>query len=223
MASEDPAMSFRRVDMVSVGVIGLSAALTAAVYERLPERMATHFDLAGNPNGWMPRAMGAWFAPVFGLGLWAFIRFLPAILPKSDRRRLGDSSAPLVAAMTAMFMAAVHVLVLYVALVPGASLARAIWIVLGALYVALGLVIPRVKRNAIIGIRTPWSLTSDENWARTQRVGGYAMVIGGLAAATFGVLGGPTGGIVAIAALIVSALIPAGYSLVLARRQDQGS
>ncbi|MDB4934651.1 MAG: hypothetical protein JWP87_1623 [Labilithrix sp.] len=216
-------MSFRRVDMVSVGVIGLSAALTAAVYERLPERMATHFDLAGNPNGWMPRAMGAWFAPVFGLGLWAFIRFLPAILPKSDRRRLGDSSAPLVAAMTAMFMAAVHVLVLYVALVPGASLARAIWIVLGALYVALGLVIPRVKRNAIIGIRTPWSLTSDENWARTQRVGGYAMVIGGLAAAAFGVLGGPTGGIVAIAALIVSALIPAGYSLVLARRQDQGS
>jgi uncharacterized membrane protein len=211
------------MDMVSIGVIGLTAALTAAVYDRLPERMATHFDLAGNANGWMPRAMGAWFTPVLALGLWVFIRFVQRILPKTERKRLGDASAPLVAALTVLFMAAVHVLVLYVAIVPGASLARAIWVVLGAFYIALGLVIPRIKRNAIMGVRTPWTLTSDENWARTQRVGGYSMVLGGLVAAVFGVLGGTGGGLVALAAIFVSALVPVGYSLLLARRQDQGS
>jgi uncharacterized membrane protein len=152
------AMGSRRMDMVSIGVIGLTAALTAAVYDRLPERMATHFDLAGNANGWMPRAMGAWFTPVLALGLWVFIRFVQRILPKTERKRLGDASAPLVAALTVLFMAAVHVLVLYVAIVPGASLARAIWVVLGAFYIALGLVIPRIKRNAIMGGRTPWTL-----------------------------------------------------------------
>jgi hypothetical protein len=166
--------------------------------------------------------MGAWFSPVFALGLWAFIRFAPRVLPRTDRKRLGDSSAPLVAALTVMFMAAVHVLILYVALVPDASLARAIWIVLGAFYVAVGLVLPRIKRNALMGIRTPWTLTSDENWARTQRVGGYAMVLGGLVAAASGVLGGTAGAVVAIGALLVSALVPAGYSLLLARRQDHG-
>ena len=216
-------MSMRRMDMVSIGVIGLTSALTAAVYDRLPERMATHFDLAGNANGWMPRAMGAWFAPVFALGLWAFIRFLPRILPKTDRKRLGDASAPLVAALTVLFMSALHVLILHVAIVPGASLARAIWVVLGAFYIALGLVIPRIKRNPVIGVRTPWTLTSNENWARTQRVGGYSMVVGGVVAAVFGVLGGTAGVVIALVAIFVSALIPAGYSLVLARRQDQGS
>ena len=214
-------MGMRRMDMVSIGVIGLTSALTAAVYDRLPERMATHFDLAGNANGWMPRAMGAWFAPVFALGLWAFVRFVPRILPKTDRKRLGDASAPLVAALTVLFMAALHVLILYVAIVPGASLARAIWVVLGAFYIALGLVIPRIKRNPVMGVRTPWTLTSDENWARTQRVGGYSMVLGGVVAAVFGVLGGTPGGVVALVAIFVSALVPAGYSLVLARRQDQ--
>jgi uncharacterized membrane protein len=214
-------MGLRRMDMVSIGVIGLTSALTAAVYERLPERMATHFDLEGNANGWMPRAMGAWFAPVFALGLWAFVRFVPSILPKSDRKRLGETSAPLVAALTVFFMAAIHVLILYVAIVPGASLARAIWVVIGAFYVALGLVIPRIKRNPVMGVRTPWTLTSDENWARTQRVGGYSMVLGGLAAVVFGALGGTVGGAVALAAIFVSALVPVGYSLLLARRQDQ--
>ncbi|HSO40475.1 MAG TPA: SdpI family protein, partial [Labilithrix sp.] len=112
---------------------------------------------------------------------------------------------------------------LYRAIVPGASIARVIWLLLGGFYVALGLVLPRIKRNALMGIRTPWTLTSDENWARTQRVGGYAMVGAGVVAALFGTLGGTTGGAVAIAALLVGTLVPAAYSLVLARRQDQGS
>ncbi len=216
-------MGMRRMDVVSIGVIGLTSALTAAVYDRLPARMATHFDLAGNPNGWMSREMGAWFAPVFALGLWAFVRFFPRILPGSERKRLGDSSPPLVAALTVFFLAAVHVLILYVAIVPGASLARAIWVVLGAFYIALGLILPRIKRNAIMGVRTPWTLTSDENWARTQRVGGYSMVLGGVVATAFGVLGGTAGGVVALVALFVSTLVPAGYSLLLARRRDAGS
>ncbi len=214
-------MGMQRMDMVSVGVIGLTSALTAAVYDRLPERMATHFDLQGNANGWMPRAMGAWFAPAFALGLWAFVRFVPRILPKTDKKRLGDTSAPLVAGLTVLLMAAIHVLILYVAIVRGASLARAIWVVLGAFYIALGLVIPRIKRNPVMGIRTPWTLMSDENWARTQRVGGYSMVLGGVVAVVFGALGGTAGGVVALAAIFVSALLPAAYSLLLARRQDQ--
>ena len=216
-------MSVRRMDVGSLGVIGLTAALTAAVYDRLPERMATHFDLEGNANGWMSRAMGAWFAPVLAFGLWALLRFVPRILPQTERKRLGASSAALVALLTTVFLAAVHVLILYVALIPGASLSRAVWVVLGAFYVAMGLALPRFKRNALIGIRTPWTLTSDENWARTQRLGGYSMVLGGLVAAASGVFGGVTGGVLAIGALIVSALVPAAYSLVLARRQDQGS
>lgn len=216
-------MALRRMDAVSLGVIGLTAALTAVVYDRLPERLATHFDLAGNANGWMSRAVGAWFAPVFALALWAFMRFLPRILPSKERQRLGEGSAALMAALTVVFMAAIHVLILYVALVPGASIARVVWILLGVFYVAIGLVLPRFKRNALMGIRTPWTLTSDENWARTQRVGSYAMVVGGVLSALFGALGGVVGGAVAIGCLLLSALVPAGYSLLLARRQDQGS
>src|SRR3954468_21046309 len=108
-------MSVRRMDAVSVGVLGLTAALTAAVYERLPLRMGTPFDLEGNANGWMSREMGAWFVPVGGLALWAVLRFVPRVLPVGERKRLGASSAALVALLTTVFLAAVHMLILYVA------------------------------------------------------------------------------------------------------------
>ncbi|MBS2012988.1 MAG: DUF1648 domain-containing protein [Deltaproteobacteria bacterium] len=215
-------MRLSRWDGVAVLSLVCSAMMTVAVYDRLPDPIATHFDFHGQPNGWMPRAMGAWFAPVFGLALWLFVRFVPKVLPASEKKRLPDGQLALVSSLTALFLVAVHALVLYVALVPGASLMRPVWLLLGAFFVALGLVLPRVKRNAFVGIRTAWTLTSDENWARSNRVGGYSMVVGGIGAALAGILGGATGGVVAIAFLLGSALVPAVYSLVLARRGDQG-
>ena len=216
-------MALQRMDAVSLGVSGLAAALTAAVYERLPPLVPTHFDLSGTPNGWMSRPMAAAFGPALALALWAFLRFLPRLLPVTERKRLGEGAAALFAALTSAFVTGIHVLILYRAIIPGASIARVLWVFLGLFYVAIGLVLPRLKRNALMGIRTPWTLTSDENWARTQRVGGYAMVAAGVAAAVLGTLGGSAGGGLAIAALLAGALIPAGYSLLLARRQDQGS
>jgi len=213
-------MRARFWDSLSLGVLGAAAVATLAVYDRLPDPIATHFDLEGRANGWMSRPMGAWFAPLFGLAMWAFVRFLPRVLPASEKKRLPESQMALVASLTALLVAAVHGLVLYVALVPGASLTRPVWLLVGALFVALGLVLPRVRRNAFVGIRTPWTLTSDEVWARTQRVGGYAMVAGGIAGALLGALGGPTGGVLALAAFLLSAFVPAIYSLVLARKRD---
>src|SRR6185295_5690977 len=109
-------MGLKRADGLALGSLGLAAMATWAVYENLPDPMATHFDLAGNPNGWMPRPVGAWFMPVFGLVIWALVRWLPVVLPKKEKRRLGESVGALVAALTAMFLLAVHVLILRYAL-----------------------------------------------------------------------------------------------------------
>lgn len=216
-------MALRRTDLVGLGAIGLAAAVTAVVYGSLPDPMATHFDLDGTPNGFMPRALGAWFMPAFTLAMWAFVRFVARILPRSEKRRLGESSLALVAATTSVFLSVVHLLVLRVALVPGASIMQGVWLAMGGLWIALGLILPRVRRNPIVGVRTPWTLTSDENWARTQRVAGYAMVSGGCVAILTALVGGPVAGLVALAAMLASAFFPAGYSLVYARRQDEGS
>ena len=40
----------------------------------------------------------------------------------------------------------------------------------------LGNLMPKMRPNWIMGVRTPWTLTSDEAWVRTHRVTGRAMV-----------------------------------------------
>lgn len=213
-------MNARRWDTAALGSLACSALATALLYGKLPDPIATHFDIHGTPNGWMPRPIGAWFMPVFGVAIWAFVRFAPRILPRSEKRRLAGPYVAFFAAATAIFLAFLHLVVLRVALVPGASVLRPVLVAMGAMFVAMGLVLPRVKRNPLVGVRTPWTLTSDENWARTQRVGGYAMVASGVASALFGAVGGEAGVVLALGVVLAGAIVPIVYSLLLARRAD---
>jgi uncharacterized membrane protein len=80
---------------------------------------------------------------------------------------------------------------------------------LGAFFVLIGLVMPRVRRNPWIGVRTPWTLTSDENWARTHRFAGYTMTAGGLAAIVATAAGSP---VLTVGAILAGALAPVVYS-----------
>ena len=51
MTSQSPS-PFRRWYPVGLAIVGAAASL--AVYRRLPETMAVHWDIDSNPNGWMP-------------------------------------------------------------------------------------------------------------------------------------------------------------------------
>lgn len=210
-------MNLRFLDRIAIASATFALAATALVYGRLPDPVPTHFDLAGQPNGWMPRPLAAWGPPLLAFVLWAIIRFAPRVLPRRDRERMSPPLVALVATMTSVFVAAVHLLVLYVALVPGVVVTRPVFLLVAILFVGLGLIMPRTRRNPIIGIRTYWTMTNDENWARTHRVAGYAMVAGGLLGGVAGACGGEIGAAIATACFLVSAFVPAVYSFVLAR------
>jgi uncharacterized membrane protein len=213
-------MKTRHWDALALGSIAAAAVASAGLYSRLPERVATHFDLHGDPNGWMTRPWAAAFMPVFALVLWALVRFAPRVLPRSDEKRIAPNVVAMIASVKCVFLAALHFVILRFAIAPGIDVTRAVFLLVGPFFVAIGLVLPRVKRNPIIGVRTAWTLRSDENWARSQRVGGYSMVTAGLVSMIGGGLGGTAGAIVALSGLIVAGIVPVVYSLVIARRLE---
>ena len=86
-------MKFRMFDRLSIGLMVVTAALTAAVYPWLPDPIPTHFDAHGVANGYMPRAIGAWFGVVGELGLYLLLRFGHRLLPPEWRLRM---QAPIV-------------------------------------------------------------------------------------------------------------------------------
>ena len=61
----------------------LTALLYAQVWDRLPVRMATHFNAAGQPNGWMSRETSLYF----GLGLVTFVLIIFTAIALMIRRQ----------------------------------------------------------------------------------------------------------------------------------------
>jgi uncharacterized membrane protein len=206
----------RFFDVLSLAVLAASAVGTFLVYDRLPLVMATHFDIHGTPNGFMPRPWGAYFMPVFGLAIWAFVRAVGRFSP-SGKKKVPANVLALVAFLTVTFLAVLHGIILHVALEPSASIMRPLWISLGLFIGVIGLILPRLRQNAVAGIRTAWTLGSPEVWAKTQRFASYTMATAGLVCIVAGLVGGTAAGVVAIAAIFTGSIVPAVYSFFLAR------
>lgn len=203
------------VDLFTLFVVLGAFAATVLLYDRLPDPLPTHFDLNGHPNGWMSRAVGAWVVPAIEVLVVALLRFGGYLMPKGWRERLEASPVRALALVTAGMLTSVHVVVLRAALSPLPNLGNAIWLLLGGLFVVLGVLLPRTKRNPFFGVRTAFALASDGNWARTNRVGGWAMVGGGVIAIAAGLVSLPA---VALTAILTSAIVPMFWSWVLAKR-----
>jgi uncharacterized membrane protein len=60
----------------------------------------------------------------------------------------------------------------------------------------------KAKRNWFIGIRTPWTLSSDTVWNEIHRIGGILFMVAGVIA----VIGGFFGGMVAFWSILVPVL-----------------
>lgn len=195
----------RSLFVLATAALGSLSIVTLAEYGSLPNPMPVHFDLAGRADGWGSPLVGAWLLPAVSAGVLGASRFFPHE-PKREA-----------AEITALFLVALQALVLRAALSGTGELGGFFPLVLGSFQIALGLWFPRLRRNRWIGIRVPWTLGSDENWARTHRFGGALFVTSGLLALLFAVLAPvyvATG--VALVALLAASLVATVYSYRLA-------
>jgi uncharacterized membrane protein len=207
----------RTMDLLSLAALAGLVAFTASVYDRLPPQIATQFDLRGRPKAWMSLGYGTWGVDAFALAMWALVRTSPKWLPAANdwRKRAEQSPMAAVAMLTMLLLVGVSAFIVWNGLHPEMPRLATLDVLLGFYALALSSILPRVRRNPILGIRTPFSLTSDENWLRTNRFASYSFGIGGLASIASGVAGAPAVGVVAF---VGAAITPWIYSWAIAYR-----
>ncbi len=92
---------------------------------------------------------------------------------------------------------------------------------MGLLFIVIGSLLRKAKRNWFIGIRTPWTLSSDSVWNETHRLGSVLFMISGVLA----LIGGFFGGMIAFwflfVPLIGSTIFLLVYSYVLYQRETR--
>jgi uncharacterized membrane protein len=201
-------------------VIAAGFIFTFAIYQRLPDQIATHWDMNGDVNGWSSRPFGGFILPGISLLLWFALRLLPRIDPRRENYAKFQGTYDLVVDGVVTFLVLAHVAMLGHAIGWKTPIARIAPAGVGALLVLLGNVLPRLRANWWMGIRTPWTLSSDTVWTKTHRVGGYVFMAAGLACLVGAALPAAWPTRVMFVAIVGAGLATTVYSYV-AWRQEQ--
>lgn len=164
-------------------IIAVQIVVAIIVFPLLPPVVPIHWDANGQPNGYGSKWIATALLPLMSIGLYILMRALMAMGPRLGSRESAAANIQL----RNMLVVAIVLFMLIVQLVTsaltlGLSIDAPLIIGLGlaVLFMFLGNYLGKMRRNFWMGIRTPWTLSSDITWERTHRVGGWLFVAVGL-------------------------------------------
>lgn len=156
------------------------AWLAAAwVYPGMPERMPTHWNIHGQVDGYGGRFVGVLLLPLSATGLYLLLLALPRLDPFRANYTRFRSTFRLFRLLLPGFLILLWGLTIASAKGWPVRLEIVLPACIALLFIVLGNYLGRVKPNWFIGIRTPWTLSSEAVWRDTHRVGGRLFVLGG--------------------------------------------
>jgi len=202
-----------------VGVAGLAAAVSVWAYPRLPETVVTHWNLRGVPDGYSSRFWAVAVMPIIMLAMTGLFSVLPKMDPRRENYAKFLDSYWLIANAILVFMGVAHVLILANGLGYTVQVDRLLPLGVGLLFAFLGNYLTRIEPNWFIGIRTPWTLSSETVWRKTHRTGGWLFVIGGIVIAAGAFAPRSAFMPLFVCTIVVVALIPVVQSYVLWKRE----
>lgn len=207
-------MKLKLADSVSLTAILCLCVLTVWIYPDLPDRIPIHWGLAGSPDNFAAKVAGVAIFLLIPVVTFALIRFFPLIAPSGFRMQQSRHVVAIFAMAATLFVVAISAFALVNAGNRTFRMDAVMPLLIGSLLIVLGNYLGKLERNWIIGIRTPWSLASDEVWAGTHRFGRWVFIAAGLALlATPWMPWPPAGYMVAI--IVLAAILSVAQSFVL--------
>lgn len=197
-----------KLTVITTLITLLPIALGIALYDRLPEVVATHWNIHNRPDGWSSRAMAAFGIP-------CIMAALNLVCGGATDRLQSEGVPKRVLALCRWIIPVLSLILvpvmLYSAMGVSFDMGRIVCSILGIMFIIIGNYLPKCRRNGVVGIKIPWTLSSDENWDKTHRFAGFVWIVCGAAA----IVGGWTKPVVAIVALVAMILLPVVYSGIL--------
>jgi uncharacterized membrane protein len=148
-------------------------------YPGMDERVPTHWNMSGEVDGWSSRFAVAWMLPLVMAGMVLLFKVLPLIDPRRANYEKFSGAYSAIVIVIMGFMLGMHLLLLAMGSGYDLPIERIVPASVGVMFIVLGLLLPKAHPNWFVGIRTPWTLSSDLSWERTHRLGGTLFMISG--------------------------------------------
>ena len=189
------------------------------LWNKLPDKIPTHWNAAGEVDGWSSKAFA-----VFGLPGFLFaVHWLCLLASSADPKKQNIEGKVL---YIVLWMCPV-ISVLGAVLMYGTALGmefrveKIIPSLVGVVFIVVGNYLPKCKQSYTMGIKLPWTLNDEENWNRTHRLGGKLWVACGAVVILSMFL--PNKFMVAIFFSVVSVatFVPTVYSYLIFREKEK--
>lgn len=202
---------------VLIWPIGIAPiAYLATSWSSLPEKVALHFDLKGNPDRYGNKNELLIMVLLFGLmsiGVFYLLANVYRIDPKKNAPENKDRLQRL-GFVIGVFMSGLACFIIYSSVKEGFQLGvNYVFAAVGLLYCFIGNYMHTIKPNYFAGFRLPWTLNNEENWRKTHLLAGKLWFVGGLVIAVVCLLLPDTISIIAFFTItMIMVIIPAVYS-----------
>lgn len=203
-----------KTTVISTIMCLLPLVISIIVYDKLPNQIAIHFDSAGNPDNYFPKAIAAFGLPFFFMAINLYTHFR---VNKDPKVQNASNALRIVSRWVTPIVSVVVVPVtLFMSMGAVIPIPMIVTALVGIIIVLCGNYLPKCKRNYTVGIKLPWTLDNEDNWFKTHRFAGFVWVVSGIIITVNSFLGIPYISIIAPALMVMS---PFAYSYLYYRKQ----
>lgn len=197
-----------------------SLAAGAYLYDLLPDRVPSHWNIRGEIDAYSSRFWGAFGIPLLNAGIYVMMLVTPLIDPRRENYRKFAGAYRVFRTVFVVFMTGVYLLVLASAFGYRIPVDRAVMAGISILFLVMGNYMGQVRHNYFVGFKTPWTLANEQVWQKTHRLGGRLWVAAGAIGLVASLLGGTWGGVLLGISIGAAAIIPMVYSYVEFKRMQ---
>ncbi|MCH5298666.1 MAG: SdpI family protein [Ruminococcus sp.] len=209
--------------IIYIILVLLPLAVTAAVMPYLEKTIPTHYGVNFQADGFgskttlfiLPAATFIMGALMFGI---AKLMSLFETNGNSNERVVMICGLVVVAlfnAMTYYFLYAAYIPVYDLSEMP-LNIDSFIFFVLGIGLIIIGNIMPKTRKNSLVGLRTKWSMKNDVTWKKSQLFGGICLMLTGIAFVIMSIIGVALYWYLAI--LLIDVVICVLYSYMVAKK-----
>lgn len=158
----------------------LTCLITIAVYPTLPDRVVSHWNAAGQADGYMSKFWGLGLIPIIMTACVALFAVIPRIDPLKKNYEKFRNYYDGFILLFVFFLLAIQVQIILWSSGSHISPNLTLPLLTGILFIYLGFLIEHAEQNWFVGIRTPWTLSSKTVWKKTHELGGKLFKIAGI-------------------------------------------
>jgi len=169
-----------KTELIPLTFITATVATVLCFYNNLPDKVASHWNFAGQVDGWSSNTFHGVFFPLLIIGLYALFLIMPMIDPHKENYEKFISTYHVFKGLIITLLFFIFLATTIFNLGYNINIGIMAATTVGLFMIIMGFYLRDIKKNWFMGIRTPWTLSSPHVWEKTHKFSSWLFVIFGI-------------------------------------------